>query len=232
MTTLIFTPGLLLTPRLFDEQINALGGRWPVHFTPTTGLDSITAMAEAALDAIDGPVIAIGLSMGGYVSLEIARLAPQRLKALVIMDSNASADPQDKRTERQRLIDMSSLGQFRGVTRTLLPRLVAEANLDDETITRPIMAMAAEIGKENFALQQRAIMNRRDQFDTLKSLDCPGLFMVGEEDSLTPPAQVRAMADAMAGGQYVTIADSGHLPPLEAPEAVNAALLAFLDEVG
>lgn len=228
MTTLIFTPGLLLTSRLFDEQVAVLRGQYIVHHATNTGMDSITAMAEAALGAVDGDILPIGLSMGGYVTLEIARLAPERLKGIVVMDSNAISDPPEKREERQRLIEMSSMGKFKGVTRTLLPRLVSAINVNDETITRPIMEMAVETGQANFALQQKAIMTRRDQFDTLRGLDCPGLFIAGEDDALTPPEQIRAMADAMPRGRYAEIRDCGHLPPLENPELLNEILLEFL----
>ena len=230
MPTLLFIPGLLLTPRLYDAQVAALRGRYSIAFADTFGMNSITAMAEKALASVDGDIIPIGLSMGGYVSLEIARLAPQRLRAIVAMDSNATTDSPERKAERKRLIEMSSIGKFRGVTKTLLPQFIAEANLDDETITRPIMDMAEEVGRDNFLSQQEAIMERRDQMDTLKGLDCPGVFIVGSED--TPFVEpVRAMAEAIPNARYSVIDGAGHLPTLEDPDAVNAVLEDFLDSV-
>lgn len=232
MATLLFIPGLLLTPRLFDEQVAALRGRFDIAFADTLGMSSITAMAEKALAGHeDGDLVPIGLSMGGYVALEIARLAPERLAGLVVMDSNASTDSPSRRAERQRLIDMSGTGKFRGVTKTLLAQFVAEASLDDETVTRPVMAMAEEVGRDNFLLQQEAIMGRRDQFGTLEALECPCLFLVGAEDApfLEP---VRRMADTVGDGTYVEIEGAGHLPTIEQPDAVNAALSEFLQRTG
>ena len=76
-------------------------------------------------------------------------------------------------------------------------------------------------------LQQQAIMSRRDQFDTLRQLDIPGLFIVGSEDiAFLEP--VRDMAAAMKNSTYVEIADAGHLPTLEEPEAVIDAMEGFL----
>ena len=73
-------------------------------------------------------------------------------------------------------------------------------------------------------------MERRDQMDTLKGLDCPGLFIVGSED--TPFVEpVRAMAEAMPNARYSIIDGAGHLPTLEDPDAVNAVLEDFLDSV-
>lgn len=227
MPTLVFIPGLMLTPRLYDPQVAAFRDRFPIAFGDTLNKGNITAMAEAALAATDDEIIPVGLSMGGYVALEMARLAPQRLKGLIIMDSNAATDSPDRKAERQRLIDMSGLGKFRGVTKTLLAQFIAHANLNDETITMPIMAMAEEVGRDNFILQQQAIMSRRDQFDTLRQLDIPGLFIVGSEDiAFLEP--VRDMAAAMKNSTYVEIADAGHLPTLEEPDAVIDAMEGFL----
>lgn len=231
MATLILSPGLLLTSQLYANLEDHLAGRFPIHHTDTTGLDTITAMAERALAETEGPIIPIGLSMGGYITLEIARLAPERLKALVIMDSNAVADTEEKRAERRKLIAMSKIGRFKGVTSVLMPKFIAEQHLGEASITQPIIDMAGEIGRDNFALQQNAIMTRRDQFGTLSGLRLPGLFIVGDQDSLTPPDQVRAMADALPGSTYVEIRGSGHLPPLEAPMDVNRAVERFLSEV-
>lgn len=227
MPTLVFIPGLMLTPRLYDPQVAAFRDRFPIAFGDTLNKGNITAMAEAALAATEDEIIPVGLSMGGYVALEMARLAPQRLKGLIIMDSNAATDSPDRKAERQRLIDMSGLGKFRGVTKSLLAQFIAHANLNDETITMPIMAMAEEVGRDNFILQQQAIMSRRDQFDTLRQLDIPGLFIVGSEDiAFLEP--VRDMAAAMKNSTYVEIADAGHLPTLEEPDAVIDAMEGFL----
>jgi len=228
MTTLIFSPGLLLTEKLYNGLERHLDGRYPIHHTDTTGVDTITAMAERALDQTTGLIIPVGLSMGGYITLEMARLAPERLRALVIMDSNAIADTQERREERRKLIEMSKIGRFKGVTSALMPKFIARHNLGDERITGAVTDMAQDIGRDNFILQQNAIMSRRDQFDTLSGLDQPGLFIVGSEDTLTPPEQVRAMADAMTDSTYVEIRNSGHLPPLEDPVSVNRAVENFL----
>ena len=236
MPQFVFIPGLLLTASFFDNQIEALLGDtasdpyfgYDIHHAETTGLDTVNAMAERILDEVEKNFIPIGLSMGGYITLELARLAPDRLDAMVVMDSNAIADTPERIETRKSLIEMSYLGKFKGVTRSLLPSLIAPHHLDDEPLCQQIMEMASDIGQDNFVLQQQAIMTRRDQFDTLSSLNLKSLFLVGDVDALTPPEQVRAMANATRGSRYIEIANTGHLPPIESPEATSTALSNFL----
>ena len=228
MPQIVFIPGLLLTPALFVHQNDALSGDYTIHHADTTGLDSITAIAVRILDTVNGAFTPVGLSMGGYITLELARLAPDRLDAMVVMDSNAQADPPDRIDARKALIEMSYRGKFKGVTRSLLPSFIAPHHLEDDALCQHVMDMAGIIGQENFVLQQKAIMERRDQFDTLKAFSKKSLFVVGDLDVLTPPEQVQAMADATRGSHYVEISNTGHLPPVESPKATTATLTHFL----
>ena len=231
MPKLVFIPGLLLTSTFFSNQAEVLEGHYEIAYADTTGLDTITAMAERLLDEVDGNFTPIGLSMGGYITLELARLAPDRLDAMVVMDSAAHQDSEEKIKTRKALIEMSYLGKFKGVTRTLLPSLIAPHHLKNDDLCQHIIEMAGMIGHENFVLQQKAIMSRRDQFDTLRGLDKASLFVVGDVDVLTPPEQVLAMADATRGSHFVEIANTGHLPPIESPKATNRVLAEFLDKI-
>ena len=227
-STLVFIPGLLLTNSFFDHQAQVFAGKYPIHHAVTTGMNSITLMAEEILDTVDGNIIPIGLSMGGYITLELARLAPDRLSAMVVMDSAAIADSPEKLKRRKALIELSKKGRFKGVTKTLMPSLIAPENMENEALTSFIMAMAEDIGRDNFFMQQTAIMGRRDQFDTLKRLDLPTLYIVGSQDALTPPQVVRDMAEATKNSSYIEIPNAGHLPPIETPDQVNKALIDFL----
>ena len=109
-----------------------------------------------------------------------------------------------------------------------MPSLIAPENMENEALTSFIMAMAEDIGRDNFFMQQTAIMGRRDQFDTLKRLDLPTLYIVGSHDALTPPQVVRDMAEATKNSLYIEIKNAGHLPPIETPDQVNKALIDFL----
>jgi pimeloyl-ACP methyl ester carboxylesterase len=78
-----------------------------------------------------------------------------------------------------------------------------------------------------------AMRDREESESLLPTLaDVPTLVVVGEADTLTPPEQARAMADAIPGGRLAVIPGAGHLPPLEQPEATTASLREFLRSLG
>ena len=93
MPTLVFIPGLLCTSVLFEGQISELAKTQPIFTADTTGLDSITAMAERILAQTEGPLILFGLSMGGYIAMETARLDAERVRDGPVFHQRAGRHP-------------------------------------------------------------------------------------------------------------------------------------------
>ena len=231
MAKLVFIPGLLCTDILFTPQISALQDEAEITIAETTGMDSITAMAECLLDQQSGPFILAGLSMGGYVAMEAARLAPDRVVGLGLLSTAADQDTEKKKKLRTELIRLSSIGRFKGVTPRLLPQFLSPAALLDEALTTRVMEMAATVGQVNFALQQTAIMGRRDQRDILTDYPHPSLVLCGELDVLTPPEKSEEMAGLLPNSELVLLPEIGHLSTLEAPQACIEALRRLLARV-
>ena len=71
-------------------------------------------MAEAALAQTSGQLLPIGLSMGGYVALEMARLAPDRIGAMALFSTNCRQDNDTQRTYREQAIRLAQQGGFGG----------------------------------------------------------------------------------------------------------------------
>ena len=151
MTRLILVPGLLCTDILFTPQMAALKDEAELVIADTFGMDSITGMAEKLLQENDGDLVVAGLSMGGYIALEAARLAPDRVRGLGLLSTAADKDNEKKTRMRKELIRLSSIGKFKGVTPRLLPQFLSPAALEDEALTQQVMMMAETVGQENFA---------------------------------------------------------------------------------
>ena len=231
---IVFIPGLILTKNLFLAQEEVLKScpNLSITHANTLGHASITDMAEEILDTQVGNFIPIGLSMGGYVAAELARLAPDRLDGMALLSTGPHADEERQKRIRRELVRMSTMGKFKGITPRLLPRFLSPAALKNETLSSAVMVMGEAVGQHNFALQQQAIMNRHDQMDTLAQFQKPSLVLCGDLDELTPPELAYQMADVLTDVELVILPNVGHLSAMEAPDEVTAALLRLLGRIG
>jgi pimeloyl-ACP methyl ester carboxylesterase len=222
---LLLLPGLLCDARLWRDVIAGLPVR--SHVADLTQDDSMPAMAQKALAAAPPRFALAGLSMGGYVALEIMRQAPERVTHLALLDTSARADDEARRETRRKGIEMVGQGRFIGVSRGLLASLLAPHHLGTP-LAQEVQAMSERVGPEAYVRQQTAILNRIDSRPLLPAIMQPTLVGVGEADKLTPPELAEEMAAAIPGAELVRFPDSAHLPTMENPGAVVSAMQAWL----
>ena len=225
----VLVPGLNCSARLYTEQIPALWRFGPVQVADNTRDERMAAIAARILAAAPERFALAGLSMGGYIALEIVRQAPQRVARLALLDTAARADTPEITARRLRLIELAQGGRFAEVPDVLFPILVHRNRHGDAKLKDINRAMAAETGPDAFVRQERALMERSDLRPTLPAINCPTLVLVGDGDELTPPELSQELAAGIPGSRLVTIADSGHLSTLEQPEAVNEALVEWME---
>jgi pimeloyl-ACP methyl ester carboxylesterase len=228
LPTLLLLPGLLCDARLWREQVAGLADCAQCVVADLTLDDRLGPMAARALAALpEGPVSVAGLSMGGYVALEVMRQAAPRISRLALLDTSARADTPEQSRRRRGLLALSEAGHFRGVTPRLLPSLLHPDNLAGP-LGAEVMAMAERVGRPAFHRQQRAIMHRSDSRPDLPFIRVPTLVAVGEGDVLTPPELAAEMAAAIPGARLASLPGCGHLPPMEAPGLVTQLLREWL----
>src|SRR5262245_7819729 len=128
---IVFLPGLLNDSRLWLQEMEGLHDIVHATVADICKRDSIAALAEDVLQqAPAGSFVLAGLSMGGYVALEIMRRAPGRVTALALLDTSARPDNAEATAARRALMQRAE-SDFEGVVNTLLPRLVHPTRLDD-----------------------------------------------------------------------------------------------------
>jgi pimeloyl-ACP methyl ester carboxylesterase len=223
----LFLPGLLCDADLWAAQLAAVSATRPVMVASLTGADSMAGLADGALAQAPPRFALAALSMGGYVALEIMRRAPQRVAGLALVDTSARPDSEEQ-GRRRALLALARTGRFKGVTPRLLPTLLHPDRLADPVLTGRVLAMAARIGRDAFLRQQTAILGRPDSRPDLLRIGCPTVVVCGRQDQLTPLPLSEEMAGLIPGAELVVVEDSGHLSPMERPEAVDAALAAWL----
>jgi pimeloyl-ACP methyl ester carboxylesterase len=228
--TLILIPGLACTARLFEPQISALSADRKVIIADHRQDDSMAAIAQRLLQDAPERFAVAGLSMGGYVAMEVMRQAPERVSRLALLDTTARPDTPETRQNRERQIALAESGRFEDIFTTLWPRLVHPDRQSDKALQEIIFGMMRETGPEAFVRQQRAIMGRPDSRMLLPSIEIPTLILVGEGDAITPPEVAREMADLVEWSSLTVIPEAGHTSTLEQPEKATQALRAWLEE--
>jgi 3-oxoadipate enol-lactonase len=177
----------------------------------------------ALMDALSLPkVCLLGHSMGGYIALNFATRYPQRLASLVLLASNIRADAPEK--QKSRLEDAQKVlhGGVPAFAAALASRITTDPFLTDQLQTQ--METIDPAGLSNILI---AIANRPDQRALLPKLELPVLAIAGTEDKIATPALGLEAADLAARGHKLVIPGVGHMPMLENPLTLGAALLSF-----
>ncbi|MEO1017383.1 MAG: alpha/beta fold hydrolase [Pseudomonadota bacterium] len=227
---LFLLPGLLCDRRLFGPQISVFSQERTVHVADTTRDDNFADMARRVLAEAPDSFVLAGLSMGGYLALEVIRQAPERVTRLALLDTNARADTPEQTQSRRDLIALAQRGRFHGVSDKLIPNFIHPRRLKDQGLCDLIRSMASHIGKDAFLRQETAILGRDDARDRLSAITCPTLALCGRQDVLTPPDRHQEIAERIPNATLVVLPDCGHLSTLEQPGKVTRQLKAWLED--
>jgi pimeloyl-ACP methyl ester carboxylesterase len=226
---ILLIPGLNCSARLYADQIPVLWRFGPVTVADHTRDDSMDAIVARILAAAPPRFALAGLSMGGYLALTIMRQAPQRVQKVALLDTSARPESPEQTARRKPQIALAQDGRFAEVPPLQFPFFVHRNRQGDDALRTRVRLMAEETGAEAFLRQQHALITRADARPVLATIKCPTLVLVGDGDELTPPALSRELADGIAGSRLVIVADCGHLSTMEHPEAVNRALVEWMN---
>lgn len=198
---------------------------------------SVVPMAEfaddlaALLDALNirHPAVICGLSMGGYIAFEFWRRHKERVAGLVLCDTRAASDTPDAARVREATAQRVLKEGPSFLADSMLPRLLAPTTLQQQPgIAEQIRQQIMASNREAVAAAALGMAQREDMQPVLAEITCPTLVLVGAEDVISPPAEMRTIAEAIRNAQFVEIAEAGHLAPLEKPGPVADAFLDFL----
>jgi pimeloyl-ACP methyl ester carboxylesterase len=167
--------------------------------------------------------------MGGYVAFECMRQWPQHVRAAAFLDTTAFPDTPERTETRHQVLRLLREGMFPRVLDSFIASVLPPSQ-DGSDSARLLREMAQALGPQTFAADVEAILRRGSFEDVLSQVRVPARFLVGELDTLTPPAVAHRMALEIPGARVDTIAGSGHMTALEAPEVVAKILGDFFAE--
>jgi 3-oxoadipate enol-lactonase len=199
--------------------------------TPPAGLtlSSVAANASRLLRGLGlTRVSVVGLSMGGYLALELAAQDTGLVERLVLADTRAGADSPEGAAGRERFAKRAEKEGVGWVADEMLPKLLRRR--PDPDVSRQVAAAIARAAPSGVAAAQRAMASRADHRGTLEKLRMPVLVLTGSEDALISPQESVHMVEMLPQGRLEVVPGAGHLSNLEEPDTFNRALVSFLTD--
>ena len=226
---LVLIPGLMLDERMWVEQLSALAPLANITIPDRSRPNTIGAVADYILSVCPEAFALGGLSQGGVIALEIMRRAPERVTKLALLDTTHKVDTHAARQVCLDGIAMARDGKYDQVMAEFLPRLITPKHFMDETLVDALTEMARDLGPEGYVREQQQMLSREHYEDLLPRITVSTVVVCGAEDAFFSPEQHKEMAARISESNLVVIPDSGHMTTMEQPEAVNKALLGWLE---
>jgi 3-oxoadipate enol-lactonase len=240
---LLFVHGFPLDHTMWQAQIDEFSQRYRVLAPDLRGFgqsrlgdgpvimrryaDDLAAMLDRL--SVKNKIVFCGLSMGGYIAWQFWQKYAERLAALILCDTRAVADTPQAKTGRAELAARVKAAGPQAAADAMLPKLFGpESQRDHPAAVAETRAAILRNSPAGIAAALDGMANRPDASDTLAGINVPTLVIVGEHDTLSPPAEMRGIAEQIPGAQFALIPAAGHMSPLENPRVFNAALEHFL----
>jgi 3-oxoadipate enol-lactonase len=236
----VLAHGFLMDHEMFDHQVAALRDRYRVITWDERGFgltefdgkpftywdsadDCLALMTHLGIDRC----VVGGMSQGGYLSLRVALTAPERVRALILLDSGAALDHPDMLAANQGMVDLwLAVGPVDD-----LANAVAAIIIDEPTENAKWVAKWQAREKELMAEPARCLLTRDDVSPRLGEITCPALVVHGTEDTAITMEHAEEMAEGLVGCGGVVKVGGAHAANLTNPEPVNAAILEFLADL-
>jgi 3-oxoadipate enol-lactonase len=173
-----------------------------------------------------------GFSMGGYISLRAVQKMPESFRALILCDTKAAADNNEGKINRAAGIKKINNEGVKKYVEEFIPNCFCEYSLENKKeLVHSNITNSGYYSPTGIKGCLLAMAGRTDTTDFLTKIEIPGLILCGEEDNLTTPDVMMGMADKIHESEFYTIPKSGHLSPLENPDAVNKHIENFLKKI-
>ncbi len=240
---LLLVHGFPLDHTMWNAQIEALSKKYRViapdlrgfgESEASSGVVSMNRFADDLALLLDHagvrvPVFVCGLSMGGYIAFAFWRKYAARLAGLILCDTRAANDAPTGAAARIETAERV-VREGAGFLAESMPAKILSSHTQRERpqITAGLREVILRTKPLGIAAAARGMAQRDDFTAELKNIASPTLIVVGEDDGISPPAEMRATAAAIPGAECVVISQAGHMSPMERPAEVNEAIERFL----
>ena len=205
-----------LDKKMWEPQRAALAGHEVIAPRLYGRGRTMDEWADSIAGEIDGELVVVGASMGGYCALALARRAPERVRGLLLVGARPDADTEERRAGRADTIALIRSDGLEGLWRMMLPKLFHDESVADEQLVYR--------DKDALITALEAVRDREDSTDVVRSFSGPVQFVVGEFDPYVSAAELSEFDVRELEGV-------GHLVNLERPDEFNEILREFVGRV-
>ncbi len=242
---ILFIHGFPLDHTMWTAQVEAFEQTHRVivpdlrGFGESSVASDVMSMARFADDlqeclsqrGVNSPVTVCGLSMGGYIAFELFRRWRPLVERLILCDTRAAADSEAARKVRYETAErvLQEGGDF--LAEAMLEKLFSPKTLaKKKEIVEQTRQVIRQTSPEGIAAALKGMAIREDATPRLSEIEVPTLLIVGSDDAITPPAEMKLMEQQIPDARLCVVADAGHLAPLENPNIVNQSIREWLDD--
>jgi 3-oxoadipate enol-lactonase len=241
---MLMWPSLLTDHTLFAAQVAHFRDRYTTVTVDPPGqgrserLDRLFTFSECArcyveiLDALGFErAHLLGNSWGAMIGGTVAATYPDRVRCAVLMNGTGSAaSPWPRLKDRAWILAVRRLGRVPMVERAIVPRFLGRTTRrhEPDLVRRLVEVIGGHEARSLTMAVESVVVRRPDQHELFRTIPTPVLVITGREDTSFPVREVRRMADAIPGAEFVVLPGAGHLVAYEAPAAVNKLVDDFL----
>ena len=230
MTQILLIPGLVCDGHVWQATHAALQPL-PVQVADVTTQPTITVMATDLLDQHPGPLVLMGHSMGGRVAMEMARLAPERIRAMALLNTGMNPQGDGELPKREAMIALCNTQGMAALADAWLPGMMAAGLDPNPAVLDGLRAMVCRMTPQIHERQMRALLARPDARLSMPTYRRPLMLMTGRQDIWSPIAQHQDIAALCPQACLEIIEDAGHFAPVEQPAAVAKVLVDWVRDV-
>jgi 3-oxoadipate enol-lactonase len=240
--SIIFIHGFPLNKSMWENQAESIKESHRVITYDIRGHGNTNSGSEAySIDLFVNDLIGLmdalniektnlcGLSTGGSIALKAFENYPKRFLALILCDTNCTADSPETSANRMRtihVIEAGTVGKY--ADESLKKFFTPDAFNTHKTTVELVRDMIVETTKPSLCKTLQALADRKETCSKLNEIKVPVLILVGSEDQITPPESARHIHDKITGSTLHIIKNAGHLSNLEDPSEFNNQLKKFL----
>jgi pimeloyl-ACP methyl ester carboxylesterase len=238
---LVLIHGFCETSEIWDSFITPLTNHYRVirpdlpgfgNSAPLPGRITIDQVAEALVGWLRQsgipPAMVLGHSLGGYITLALAEQHSHLLKGFGLFHSTCFADTEEKKANRNRIIEFVKRNGVLPFVETFVPGLF---NDKDHPAIPGVHDIASGTRAETLIQYADAMRDRPDRTRVLEKSNLPNLIIAGREDVAVPVVDSRKMAKIGQKTTYFELEGVAHMGFMEAPEECRVITTSFTDSL-